>query len=531
MSDVIPAPPFPTNSEDLARWQESRRRARMLEGLWAEDLIQAIYDQVGAARAQGWKKKDLSSNPFRVMARELSVLYLDPPHVFAPNGGDAPLDLLAPLWPTMQRFQMMCIGQREQVQRINVDDSGATFRPVRPDWVVAESFLSAPSVPVKYCELRLVTHPETQKEAWAWDVLDISDPQNPIYRVVQDKDGGPKGDDWSEFFGAGEWPDAWRYSDGSAFLPLVLYHAEQRGDRLWDAFDGIESVEGSINLAVGYSMWFHVLMDASWPQRYAVNAEPAGVGVEDGQPRVIVDPAVLLQFVVTDAGAGQPIIDQFDAGADVKILQEALITYAARLASDGGLPASDVNRGASPWSAAAISLTNEGKRDAQKRYAAQFAVGDEELVAKVAAMSNRVRGTNYAEGGYSVRYASIPLSPVELRERRADVLELQAEGLLSQVDGYIRLNPGTTKEEAEQALARIRSERAEAAAGGNVQQAALNGAQVESMVNLAREVASGQIPAEAARQIMQAAFPGVPATTIDRMIASVRGFSPRPLTN
>ena len=57
-------------------------------------------------------------------------------------------------------------------------------------------------------------------------------------------------------------------------------------------------------------------------------------------------------------------------------------------------------------------------------------------------------------------------------------------------------------------------------------QAALNGAQVTSIVTLASQVSAGQIPIETAYAIAQAAFPAIPTETLDRVFNPLRNFTP-----
>lgn len=64
------------------------------------------------------------------------------------------------------------------------------------------------------------------------------------------------------------------------------------------------------------------------------------------------------------------------------------------------------------------------------------------------------------------------------------------------------------------------------AASGEVAQTALNGAQVQALEGLAASVAQGQLPADAARAIAEAAFPLVSAAILDRIFGSLDSFVP-----
>ena len=243
----------------------------------------------------------------------------------------------------------------------------------------------------------------------------------------------------------------------------MLFHAETLGDRLFDPYEEIELVEGSLNLAVLLSFWTHTMRDASWPQRYAVNCQPAGIGLADSdsgrRAEVITDPATVLLMEAIEEGM-QPQIGQWSAGVDVSTMISAIDAYAVRLAQDAGVPPSDLQRlGGTARSGYAISLTNEGKRAQQRRYRLQFKRGDEALIALTAALLNRATGSAYPEEGYSVVHSQIPLSPTELREKRTHLLEIARAGLISRTRAYQELNPGITREQAERDLVIIAADR------------------------------------------------------------------------
>lgn len=62
--------------------------------------------------------------------------------------------------------------------------------------------------------------------------------------------------------------------------------------------------------------------------------------------------------------------------------------------------------------------------------------------------------------------------------------------------------------------------------GTTVQDTALNGAQVTSLVELVMQVADGQLPVETARAIIDAAFPALTPEQINRIVGGLKGFKP-----
>lgn len=457
-------PPTPREAGEAVRWAHTRLRRRMLSGSWLIDLIERLERDVGAIRRDAWGVPKITANPFRTMVRELAALHLVTPEVRS-SSGDPIFGALAEalragaVWAAMPEFQAMTLGLREYLWRLSATPAGAIhYRPVPPDLVIAGSQADTPDVPVTIRELRW-----RSEWGWCWDRLDISDPGQPVYRV--EKFGGT---DVTQAALGGDFDgDAYPYRDAldEPILPYVLYHASALRDRLWDWQAGIETVEATLDLAVLYTFLGHVLRDCSWPQRYVAGLRPAGTGVEGetaeaAHQAVVTDPATLLVLEPSADSPGQALVGQWQAGADPAAMEAVISSLANRIAVDAGLPPSDIQRmGGTARSGYAIALSNEGKRVAARRYAPVFRRYDEALVQKTAIILNRATGGNLPELGYAVIYRDLPLSPEELGARRKDVLERLEAGLLSPVDAYCELNPGTTRAQATRDLTRIAAER------------------------------------------------------------------------
>jgi hypothetical protein len=568
MSKPIPNIPAPSSPLEADRWDHTRLRRRLLEGNWGGDLADRYRQHMGSTRTAAHGELDLSSNPFRVIARELAVLYDRPPHIRHDEEERADVSaFLGPegeivasgLWAQAQWLQARVIGCREYLVRVTADERGVRFRPVPPDKVVATAMADQPDQPDSIRELRL--REVDGKASWCWDVLDIRDPSRPIFQVVRAEQQGRKGpgeDITTKVLGGDFSGDAYPYrkADGTPVLPYVLFHAQRSGDRLWDAWEGMEVVEGSLNLAVAWSFWFHCLKDASWPQRYLANLVPAGLGVTDAddarRAEVITDPASVL---ILESGAdgvsetGQPMVGQWQSAADIESLERAISAYAARLTQDAGVPPSDIQRLNSSRSGYAIALTNEGKRQAQRRYAPQFAAADALLISLTAIMLNRVHGSSLPESGYAVVYQEIPLSAQELEGRRKHVVEMLEAGLMDRVAGYRTLHPGLTEAQAKADLAAIKTQDdpevepinggpaplalvTDAAEGSGVdklQDTALNGAQVLAAQSIVASVSAGQLPRATGVQMLSSFF-NLPPVTAEAIMGSVgRTFTPTPI--
>ena len=470
----MPTPPAPSNPEEAMRWEHTRHRRALMEGRWQRLLEDRLQEQLGSTRRQAWGRPDLSANPFKVVATELSTLYDADPDVKHNRAGDVSgfTDLVsrAALWPQMSRFQSMVIALREMWMRVDVEDGRLIYRPVPPDMTIAESDPSRPTIPTAYAEVRL-RHVRGET-VWAWDVMDIRDPANPSYTVRLATDDAKFGEDVTEeVLGARFDGAAYPYRRnpvgnetlGAPILPVVLYHASLYGDRLFDAYNGVELYEGSLSLALYYSYLGHCLRDASFPQRYAIGVRIAGSDMVDGGTRgqrveVITDPTTIL--MLDAAMEQQPQVGQFQAGADVEKLEATIAAIAHRLATDAGLSPSELQRtSGSAKSGYAISLSQDGKRTAQRKYVMQFRDSDERLMAVSATLYNRAMGTQFPEGGWSVLYREIPLSPEELASRREHVLAMQEAGLMTRLEA-LRYFGSLSEADARAALEAIDAEKA-----------------------------------------------------------------------
>ena len=463
--------PTPRDPLEAARWNHIAECRRLLDGYWEQDLLRHRAAHFDGVRDDALGPSDLSSNPFKRIVEQLAVLYDLPPTVShddpAAGGliGSGGLLDRGNLWSRMQRIQRWIIGCNEYLVRPHIDsDTGVPyFRDVSPDVVLAKADPDEPDRPIKICELR--ERFVDGERVFCWDITSIEDPDNPYYEIRRYARSGLSefGESLTEeilgYFPSGPlYP--YRSAEGRPVLPYVLYHASASG-RLWDTYNGIEIVRGSLTAGVLTSFLVHALRDCSWPQRWAINVTlPGAISVEDGQvgPRVAVpaDPASIIAFEGLQEGM-QPMIGQFQAGADIKALTEAIGEYESRLAQYANLPASDIQRvRGAPRSGYSIALSNEGKRKAQQRYKNQQSRGDRELIGLVAMMLNGEFGSRYPETGYSIAYTAIEHSPSEAKNQREQIEFEMRLGMIGPIDAYQRLNPGATISTALAALENAR---------------------------------------------------------------------------
>lgn len=479
----LPIKPLAPTADEQERWTHTALRKRMIIGAWEQDLEDELARHLPADRREAWGPADLSSNPFEQITRQLSVLYHEVPAITNLNGDISALTAReglvtqSGLWQLMQRAQQMVIGLRESAIRIDVNPHvqgaptiapGIQYRIVTPDLLYCEAHPDQPDIPVYYQEARLREF--EGKPIWVADVLDIRDPNNPIFGMFEINKDGALGKDMSvEFMGHSthrgeDYP--YRDRDGNPFLPVVLYHAEKTGF-LWDAYNASQMVYGSLTSAVLYSMWVHLVRDACWSQKYVAGLSVAGLSQIDQneiarRSSIATDPSSILVFTQDPDAQGQPLVGSFSIPTDPHALLESISKYEMRVGLAAGLSPSELSRtNGDPRSGYALAVSKSGQREAQKKFAPVFRLGDEELLAKTAMLANRFLGTSLPENGYRVSYHSMPLTPDEMRAQREDIIAKMQASLISPVQAVMMMYEDMDQREAREYLLQIRRERAE----------------------------------------------------------------------
>lgn len=470
-------PPVPIDPADVERWTHSGLRWRLLYGRWGQDLNERLATQIGNVRRSAWGSPDLSSNVFRASVTALAVLYDRPPRLMHEDAA-AVVSLTetlrrAGLWALMQRAQRDALGMRECAVRVSVVGGVPSFEIVPPSLLCLRPHPDAPGRPGRYAQAVYRNRPSGP--AWTWDVFDVCKADAPVWQVLDangadispevllDAEGNaaPPGG-----FHGKAYP--WRYADGAPFIPAVLYHAAVTG-YLFDPYELHELVDGSLNSAVLWTFFAHCVRDASWPQRWTLNARIPGVEITpettsaDGSTQVTraavtTDPSTVLELETTgEDGVAPAQIGQWGPGADPAVLQEAVALYERRVAGYAGISPADIQRVAGdPRSGYALAISKDGQRSAQARFEPVFRLGDEELLSITAAALNRAGVTpSLPERGWRVAYEPISASPEERQSEREHLLALLGQGLIDRVAAYRQLNPGSTDADAAAALSKI----------------------------------------------------------------------------
>lgn len=460
--------PTPTDPEDVARWEETQRRRRMLSGRWRADLEKQLTQSLGIQRAEAIGKVDTSSNAFASACTSLAVLYDVEPEITCELGADFAARMTGILrdagWASlMQDFQRQTLGLREMVMRVNAvmlpeDLVRIVLRPVSPDCVVATPDPETPYRMATYHEVR--QQDAAGRLTWTWDMID---PGAKSF-VVVDRDGNDRTKDVHGVTYQGEdYP--WMSQTGVAIIPAVLYHA-QAGAVLWDAYTWGELVDGTLELGVDRSAYHHSLRQAAYAQRYMVDADIPSDESSTGRSFVAADPSVVLRLERSEPSV-QPTIGQWSPPFDPSVMQAAVSEDERRLISSAGIPEADVLRSSSdPRSGVALVQDRESRKQAARRYEQVFRRGDLELLRVIAIAANSARRSKgleniLPESGWGINYRALPPTESELTQAEQRVLAQLRDGLISRAEARAQLK-GETIEVARAAIAAIDAERAAA---------------------------------------------------------------------
>lgn len=451
------------NSATANRWSEARRRRRMLQGDWHTDLKNWMVQMVDERRLDRWRRLDMSKNLFSSIVNQLSVLYDAQAVVWREDGNTAAEEALktalvdSGFWQIAAHNQMMVLGLREGAIRVHpvVRDGTTriTYSIVTSDVYHAVASPDTPDEPHTGYHYRLRPMPESEALAWTRDAFSIVNPEQPTFRVED-----PDGEDVTEKFPGVERligdDYVFRFADGTPYIPMPLYHALRTG-RLFDWTRGVELVDGSLQVAGYWSLWGHILRDASFPQRYLINAEIQGAEVKGDSATVLVDPAAVVSLH-SRPGEGPPSAGQWQPGGDVEAVGRAIQSFASDLAGGFDISPNEIKRvhGDAARSGYAIEVTKEGQRNAQRKYAPQFMRADLQLLSQTAAL------LGLPDTGWSIRYTGVP-STFSERQLLIDEYRTRVElGLSSPVDVLAALDD-ISEDDARAKLRRFRTDNAE----------------------------------------------------------------------
>jgi hypothetical protein len=525
----INKPTSPADPLEARRWEESRRRRRMLYGQWEQDLAERIQTDVGAQRADAWGRPSRSSNVLKSVCTQLAIL-----HDEAPTIGHADADaaarmtklLTAAQWsPLMQTVGRDLVGLREILVRVDVrtPDSAEPFvclYPVFPDLVTARPADDRPDRPVAVERAWLC-----QDGKWATEVVDPSG-SSPVCRI--ERDGRDiTVDELGDTFSGEAYP--YRDGAGAPVLPYVLYHAQTSGT-LWNPYELVELVEGTLEVAKLYTHVNHVMQDASWPQRWIAGGRITGATITEGegqaQRRVVVMDATAVAEIEADENTqGGVQVGQWQPGGDPKVMLEVADAVFARVATEAGISPSDFKRvGGDARSGYALEISDAGKRAAAKKLRPTMEAGDLATITLVAKLWNgRKLSPPFPEDGWTIAYPALKPSAAELKARLETVREMTALGVVDRVEQYAMLRD-VDMETARVRLAEIDRARALAAEAEGAAADILSGIVMREVRETSKDVAAGLLSREAGAALIAEGLKLPPERAL-RLLGPV-GFKP-----
>lgn len=438
---------------DDERRRENARRRRALDGTWMPDLEEHLRATLHVTRVNNLGRLSLAVALAKSVCDQVGpALYWSAPQFEA--GDEAFEDLIAEMmfWQLAQRQGAYVYGLRESAYL--VEWSADAGRPrvviVTPDDLLIETHPDNPDnlQVVRRCRWRI--DPTTGKESQFWDVYDLKGGE----LRVEDLGGKRRDDLLPPEYQPGTWP--WVDAAGP-FMPWVVYHAAPTG-KLWDPWTLCELFDASFDVAVLWNGYHHVMRDASWAQKYAINLELASTTrVSEGTAEVVTAPTSLLRFRTIDGTPGE--IGVLEPAVDVVQYGEAVLTYQRTAIATLGLHPADLEKTGGAESGYAIQLRRSAQRRMAEAMEPQFRVGDEATLSLIARVSNTFGGTSYPTEGYRIVYAP-PADAVTERVEQFDYnAKLYEAGLLSKSAWLRATFPGMTEEEAFARVVDIEAER------------------------------------------------------------------------
>lgn len=444
---MIPSAIKPKEDDDRNRWKEQSLRLRLLSGEFEDDVRDDIRKLFAAEIAADLElAPDLSRNTFLLVNQQLATSYSEAPLISVEGEEEADLSSIVTsrLWPIQRENELKIRALNESILRLDWsnEDQEVRYRIVEPDSVVLIPNKKKPDQMIGVEWLRHRAN-SAGKGFWTWEVWDISDRENPIFRIDVVDNRGKRVEATKDF--APELAGKYPYYDReqNPILPFVLYHSKV-SSKLWSWRAGTELVLGTLRLCSLWSNWQDGFVNAAHPQRYALDAESqAGVTRNIGGVSVDVVPTdrkSILKF--SSSGAGGAQLSQFNPTMEPRSAAEALEVFERGLAIYAGLNPSDLQV-TSGQSGYAIVVSRDGQRRKAKEIQSSLSLSDKDLLVLAARLSNAYGGTDLPEmtSLYSIQYRGDQESSEERRSKVETVEKEIALGLISRIDAIRRLNP------------------------------------------------------------------------------------------
>lgn len=522
------------------------------------EMVDFIVDTAGEDTSQLWGIPDTALNPLASGTRQLTTpgLYGTRPGTMSPNGagealaGTGGLMDDARYWSRSQWVQYLAVGLGLVFRRLGAITEGPpdartvrlTDRIVLPQNVVAWATVDEPTRVLGLWELRVRTRTVTNGRTecfYAWDQWEINPNtgQGSLHVMRCGYDGQPmkgEGSDVSASFLVGtdgqpgplvgeRYP--YRRPDGSAYLPWVTYRAVDTGE-VWPTWRrGMH--RGTLRACALWTYTARTALHATGEHTILAgpdtDALPTTVRRGDNDQNqsahallsMQVTPGMITVLPMADGKTLQSV--QIGPGVNLPNLSAYAQMYQMLLFIGDGQHPSDASRqSANPSSGIALEINASSRREFSAQVQPLFRESDTEAIAVYAWLLTSV-GQDTPADGYSLTYHVIPLTPTEQGDLRAQLQWEEERGQISPIDSHLRLYPGRTPEQAEDAIVQARVDAArinkrvadELIALGVVApktDEALAGAQSSAMLSVITAVGRGEVSVESAQAQLERAF-------------------------
>lgn len=440
--------PLSRDSQTNYRWTITKRKRRLISGLWEKDATEHRSQILDAARAASWGRVSSSVNLFDSAMSQLAVLYDNTPTISNQNISlsSEQIDVVNN-WGLFSKSQQhnkntLALGDSCIKLSWNFDKNKPLTTLVTPDMIEAKSNFWDPSTPVLVREFCQKVNPADGKVAWYIEEWSIEDLENPYFKILT----AEKETDVTSLFRQGE--NAYPYYNIETkrpFLPYVLYHAQDTGE-LFQAEIWEDLVQGSLDVSVLVNMFQHSVYAASWAQKWGLNVNLEGLSqVGSGHQaasRVATDPGSILLFTSDNGGS----LGTFQSPQSPMEIVEAIEKYSNMLVQNLGVLSIDATMKVAQ-SGVSISLKRDKLRQMQQTFSRQFAIGDVELLEKACAMHNLFTDEFIPSQGWNVKYNYLITDLSEKNQKLDYLLKLKAAGLIG--DRYILRELEVNLDEAE----------------------------------------------------------------------------------
>lgn len=424
---------------DRDRVNEQARRQRIMDGTWKRDGFEYLRQQLGVKRSDDWggmHAVDTATNLLRDDAEARATLYLRPSAWVCMVGDQLDPDAAAMMQTLTDRAEypvqmtdvlQMTLGINDYAVRYDVSTDGdpsCVLYPTSPARILhAESRADN----LRQCA---VVHEEAELERDGQRIMGRrvwTDETVTLYNERGEQVGDPV-----------------PHMQGRC--PWVLYHAHGRPQLWWWTWRS-EQVEGTYALCLDYSYARHNRMEASWSQRFVVNARPYGLDTqasEDGTSTaaIVADPTTVLPLQQDDPELPAHV-GQWTPPVDPDTFGRAVAREHGRLSlSAAGTDVAVYRKSGNAESAYAMAITREAQREQQVALAPRMAPSDAYLAQGLAlAVNTQVPGVFPDGAEWRNRYTALPPSIEELDRiaRQRELGLLSEEGALQAVDPFMTL--------------------------------------------------------------------------------------------